>query len=340
MTAVVKPVPSGTDRAPDAGEALAALFAAQQDEESPNTPAEKPDEAPAPEQPETPVEASGDAEAEEVATEDATPTEETAAPTLYTVVIDGKPEQVPLEELQAGYSRTGDYTRKTMAVAEERRKAEALARDASQERERYIEGLKNVEGLLAAQDGEEPDWDKLGQELDDAAFAKAHAQWDIRKQRIHTLRTKREGLEQKAFADREIAHQAYLREEQARLFAAIPEWKEPAKAQAEQNDITAYALQAGRDYGITEDALRAIDSAFPIITLRKAMLYDRMMAAKPKVVKQAVPTPTAKPGAKVVSTKKAPRTEAFERLVNTGDPKDAEAYFLQRIVDDEAQARR
>jgi len=340
-TKQVDPAPAvGTRRAPDPDETLMTLFAAQgteaqQEEEAPAT---EPDET-ADEQPETVVTPSGDADAGEVADEEAAPEEDVEAePTLHTVVVDGKAEKVTLDELLAGYSRTGDYTRKTMALSEERRKLDGLARDASQERERYIEGLKNVEALLG-QNAEEPDWTKLGEELDDAAFARVHAQWDIRQRQLTALRTKREAAQQQAFAEGEKVHQAYLRDEQAKLLTAVPEWKDTEKARAEQAKLMEYALSVGRDYGITERTLAEIDSAFPILMLRKAMLYDALLAAKPKVVKQQVPTPTAKPGAKPIQAKRSAREQAWTELVATGDPKAAENYFLQKIVDDEVNRR-
>ena len=41
---------------------------------------------------------------------------------LYSIKIDGEEQQVSLEELQAGYQRQGDYTRKTQELADERRR--------------------------------------------------------------------------------------------------------------------------------------------------------------------------------------------------------------------------
>ena len=49
---------------------------------------------------------------------------------LYTVKVDGQDHQVSLEELQSGYSRQQDYTKKTQEVADMRKRlqsAEALA---------------------------------------------------------------------------------------------------------------------------------------------------------------------------------------------------------------------
>ena len=45
-------------------------------------------------------------------------TEETQEPQSYTVKVDGQNVEVSLEELQAGYSRQADYTRKSQVLAE------------------------------------------------------------------------------------------------------------------------------------------------------------------------------------------------------------------------------
>jgi len=49
--------------------------------------------------------------------------EEEEQPQVYTVKVDGKEIEVTLDELQKGYSRTQDYTRKTQQVAETRKQS-------------------------------------------------------------------------------------------------------------------------------------------------------------------------------------------------------------------------
>jgi hypothetical protein len=53
--------------------------------------------------------------------------EEEEQPQVYTVKVDGKEIEVTLDELQKGYSRTQDYTRKTQQIAETRKQVEAEA---------------------------------------------------------------------------------------------------------------------------------------------------------------------------------------------------------------------
>ena len=71
------------------------------------------DDEPAPE-PETQDSDEGQAEPTE-------PENVTPEPQMYTVKVDGQEMQVPLEELLNGYQRQADYSRKTQALADERR---------------------------------------------------------------------------------------------------------------------------------------------------------------------------------------------------------------------------
>ena len=104
------------DGEPAAGEAL-------QEEETSSTEVEASET-------EDEVAAEQDAEAESESEEEAEPEEEEAAPATYRVKVDGEEVEVTLDELQKGYSRTQDYTRKTQALAEQRKAAEPRCRTA------------------------------------------------------------------------------------------------------------------------------------------------------------------------------------------------------------------
>jgi hypothetical protein len=56
--------------------------------------------------------------------EDQVEEEESEQPQLYTIKVDGEDTEVTLEELQNGYSRQRDYTRKTQELAEQRKAIE------------------------------------------------------------------------------------------------------------------------------------------------------------------------------------------------------------------------
>jgi hypothetical protein len=89
--------------------------------------------------------------------------EETQEPTSYTVKVDGKDVEVTLEELQAGYSRQADYTRKSQVLAEQRQKADDELAATQQERQKYISQLEQFTGQADKKLDEfkSVDWEKL-----------------------------------------------------------------------------------------------------------------------------------------------------------------------------------
>ena len=68
-----------------------------------------------------------------------------AEPELYKVVIDGEEVEVSLDELQKGYSRQSDYTRKTQQLAQQRKEAESLQQDYAQRVEQLNQFAQNLQ---------------------------------------------------------------------------------------------------------------------------------------------------------------------------------------------------
>lgn len=66
---------------------------------------------------------------------------------LYEVKIGGNVRKVPLSELTSGYSRTQDYTAKTMALAEERRQLSAQWDQERQQLRDFLSKPENVKQL-------------------------------------------------------------------------------------------------------------------------------------------------------------------------------------------------
>jgi hypothetical protein len=116
----------------DAASAISAMLApeegqAELDETQPAEESEEDLEAAASEEDDSGVEdALEDETSEEQSGEEEEP-EEQEQPQTFTVKVDGKEVAVTLDELQKGYSRTQDYTRKTQQIAEVRKQVEQEA---------------------------------------------------------------------------------------------------------------------------------------------------------------------------------------------------------------------
>ena len=79
--------------------------------------------------------------------------EETSTGDSYTVKIDGREERVSLDELQNGYQRQADYTRKTQELASERKRleqAEAIVSSLESDPESTLKALSDAFGISAA----------------------------------------------------------------------------------------------------------------------------------------------------------------------------------------------
>ena len=80
-----------------------------------------------------------DEETQEEQSEEDGESEEQDQPTHFTVKVDGKEVEVTLDELQKGYSRTQDYTRKTQQIAEIRKQVEVETEAVRAERAEYAQ---------------------------------------------------------------------------------------------------------------------------------------------------------------------------------------------------------
>ena len=77
-------------------------------------------------------------------------------PQLYTIKQNGVEVEVTLEELQNGYSRQQDYTRKTQELANQRKEIESQQAELRQKDDIYKDLLPKLEANLKAELGEEP----------------------------------------------------------------------------------------------------------------------------------------------------------------------------------------
>ncbi len=252
----------------------------------------------------------------------------------YTVKIDGKEEDVTLDDLLQGYQRGADYTRKTMRLGDERRELETarlrLGQDTEAvgaERQQYVQSLDTAIGrfrqqLHAAFAG--IDWMRLAAE-DPARFAQLQPVHQAAVHQLQQAEAERTRLRQ-AQLEREAAQrQGYLRhrDEQMKLLQQkAPEFGDPVKAGREMAALSGY-LQG---VGYRANEVSALSDHRDILVARKAMLYDRLMEAKDKGAARPMPAPRVqRPG---IAPAKGDRTQQrraalFQRLKQTGRVEDA-----------------
>lgn len=258
-----------------------------------------------------------DETSEEQSEEEEEPEEEEQQQT-FTVKVDGKEVSVTLDELQKGYSRTQDYTRKTQQIAEVRKQVEQETQAVRAEREQYAQLLGALQAQLQSSEPQ-VDLDRLYHE-DPIEWVRQKEVMRERQEKLGAIQSEQQRLSQVAQYEQQRAMEAQLASQQEALLAALPDWKDPKKAKAEK----ALVIESAKAAGFTDEDLKSVYDHRLVLLLRKAAMYDQMVSKRQgiKPVVNNGPRP-AKPGAagRVSTTTEA--TRAKQRLAKTGRVDDA-----------------
>ena len=244
--------------------------------------------------------------------------EEEEKPQTFTVKLDGKEVSVTLDELQKGYTRTQDYTRKTQQIAEARKAFEAETESVRFERQQYGQLLGALQTQIQQNAAPQVDMDRL--------YSEDPIEWVRQKELARdaekvyaAIRSEKQRLSDIEAQEQHQNMQSFLAQQQDELIKAIPEWKNPEKAKAEKVML----IEFGQKLGFGADELKNIFDHRAVVALRKAALYDQMMS-KYKGVKPVTNGPRfAKPGAAGRVSTSTESTRAQQRLARTGRVDDA-----------------
>ena len=279
------------------------------------------------EQPESASEANeSDAESdEESEVEQDEDVEEQEQPT-YRVKAAGEEREVTLDELIKSYQLGTDYTKKSQAVAEERKAVEA-ERQAVQEakalRDTYAQRLEMIEQMLQPQQ-EDENLEYL-KEVDPIGYSVKVAEMVQKEKQLSAVRAERERIAQQQEQDRQAQMQHLVAEEMQKLSASLPEFADPAKGETIRNDIRAF----GKQMGFSDSELAAVYDSRAVLTLYKAMQYDKLVASKPAITKKVNEAPKAiKPGVSKPRDSNAEEIRKLKaRVKSSGSPRDAASVF-------------
>jgi len=254
-------------------------------------------------------------------------TEEQEQPQVFSVKVDGKEVEVTLDELQKGYSRTQDYTRKTQQIAEVRKATEAELSAVRAEREQYAQLLSALEAQVQQVAQPNIDWDRLYQE-DPIEWVRQREVMRDNQDRAAAIQSEKQRLTQLSQQEQAQFMQQKLQQEQESLLAAIPDWKDAKKAQAEK----ALLVEFGQKIGFTPDELKSVVDHRAVLMLRKAALYDQMMSKRGNIkpVTNNGPRP-AKPGAAGRVSNSTESVRAQQRVAKTGRVDDAANAIFQLL---------
>lgn len=227
----------------------------------------------------------------------------------------GEEVEVTLDELEKGYLRQSDYTRKTQEIAEQRKKLEVEELPAVRgQREDYANRITQLIEAIESQTPKEPDWAKFRQEHPDQ-FADAYASWSAHKEQMNALKQEQQRAVDQVVNDRRSQFSKELETQRTKLLEVLPEWKDQTVARKERAEIADFA----KNHGFSDDELGAVTDHRVVRLLRMAMLHERAEKNKPAVRQKIERVKTAAPGAPSTTRKPATDyTRARQRLGQTG----------------------
>ena len=307
----------------DAASAISAMLAPEQgqaelDETQPAEESEEDSEAAASEEDDSGVEDAPDDESSEEQSGEEEEPEEQEQQQTFTVKVDGKEVTVTLDELQKGYSRTQDYTRKTQQIAEVRKQVEQETHAVRAEREQYAQLLGALQAQLQSSEPQ-VDLERLYHE-DPIEWVRQKEVMRERQEKLGAIQSEQQRLSQVSQYEQQRAMEAQLASQQEALLAALPDWKDPKKAKAEK----ALVIESAKAAGFTDEDLKSVYDHRLVLLLRKAALFDQMVSKRQGIKPVVNNGPrTAKPGAagRVSTTTESVR--AKQRLAKSGRIDDA-----------------
>jgi hypothetical protein len=250
----------------------------------------------------------------------------------FTVKINGENVEVSLDELQNGYSRQADYTKKSQTLAEER-KAFQQDRDAVLlERTQYSQLLGALQQQLTAFDEPAPDFDRLYDE-DPIEASRLERQYrqrtEQRAQKMQAIAIEQQRVNDANAQEQEQQMRGLITHEAARLPDVIPEWKDDKVAARERQELKSYLL----DSGVAEEELGALVRASHIAVLRKAMLFDKGQSRVRKARKAGQSGKTVRSGSRQQQVKPSARKTkaAYQRLKERGTAENA-ASLIESLL--------
>jgi hypothetical protein len=266
------------------------------------------------------------AEEEDEPQEDQVEEEESEQPQLYTIKVDGEETEVTLEELQNGYSRQRDYTRKTQELAQQRKAIEAKQQEVSQKDAIYSQLLPKMEATLKGELENEPDWSAL-YEADPIAYVREKDIWNEKKQKLQAVQAESQRLQQESAMAQQQKLQQFVEYGNQQLLEQIPEWQD--------NEVASKEKMAIRDYGVnvlgyTPQEMDSVYDYRVLLGLRNAWLQHKtQQATKVKPTEKKAAARTARPGTSNVPKSTTPVKKARQKLAKTGKVQDAAKLFEQ-----------
>jgi hypothetical protein len=250
----------------------------------------------------------------------------------YTIKVDGKEYEVGIDELKSGYQRQADYTRKSQALAEQRKDTENIQSERmqlEQERQMYANGLQMLQEQQTAklQDFDTVDWETLKQE-DPYAYMIKKDEYRDAQERVNNVAQQQQQVQNEQMQQAQQAKTHFIRQEYTRLVEALPEWEN--KDSTIKEDVRKYAAEVG----FLPDEINQLADHRSVLVIKKAMEFDKLtkkVAPKKKAVKKVPKVQKAGRGTSKEDTAAEALKAKRTRLRKSGKQQDAASLFYDML---------
>ena len=250
----------------------------------------------------------------------------------YTVKVDGKELEVGIDELKNGYQRQADYTRKSQALAEQRKETEQIQSERmqlEQERQMYANGLQMLQEQQSAKlkPFESVDWEALKAE-DPYQYMIKKDEYRDAQERVTNIQQQQNLVQQEQAQQVQQARAHFVQQEYSKLVEALPEWND--KESTVKKDVQEYA----KSVGFLPEEINQLADHRSVLIIKKAMEYDKLttkVAPKKKAVKKVPKVQKSGRG----NSKEDVAAEAIKkkraRLQKSGKQHDAASVFYDML---------
>ena len=243
----------------------------------------------------------------------------------FKVRSDGEDLDVSLDELISGYSRQSSFTKKSQALAEDRKSFENEIAEAKQLRSQAIEALESAKTALPQTPEKDSqywqdlkDTDPMQFVLERDEMREAQFQNQMREQQAQQLRSQED-------AEQQVNLKKYIASQRDRLGELIPEWSDEKVADSERKLIVEY----GKGIGFTDQELSEAYDSRAVATMRKAMLYDKLTQKRGTL--KPSHRASMKAGSQSINPSSTKSRKASARLKKSGSVDDAAGVFYNMI---------
>lgn len=270
-----------------------------------------------------------DADADEGNDEsDADADEGDQAEQLFTVKVDGREQQVNLNELLRGYSGQSYIQKGMQEVATAKQQATEVYSALQSERQQLAQFTQAVQtGQIPMQPPAPPSEELL--QRDPIGYLEARVRYDKEIGLFQQGQMALQELNARTAQAEEHARRAHLADQHRMLAQAIPAFAKPETAAKIKQEL----IDAGQGvYGFDMAELQGITDHRALRVLHDAAQYRRLMSGKPldKQVPSQPKTPVIKPGVKAApqAGKRVQADKAKTQMKRTGSVDDVARFLL------------